>query len=171
MSEPVNNARRTGPALEAMYQFLLWLIPTIDRFPRSQKFVLGDRIEAAALDVLDALIAATYTRGRDTMLANANLGLERLRFFMRLSQELRLIDLRGQGWTALVFLWWRRAPVSPSRRRDDIGSPRDRGASSPLQFLPQHFQRQPLFLGFGERRLGGIQCFRCLSELHRLTRV
>ena len=94
MNEPANNARRTGPALEAMYQYLLWLIPTIDKFPRSQKFVLGDRIESAALDVLDALIAATYTRGRDTMLANANLGLERLRFFMRLSHELRLIDMR-----------------------------------------------------------------------------
>ena len=94
MNAQVNNARRTGPALEAMYQFLLWLIPTIDKFPRSQKFVLGDRIEAAALDVLDALIAATYTRGRDAMLTNANLGLERLRVFMRLSRELRLIDGR-----------------------------------------------------------------------------
>ena len=56
--------------------------------------MLGDRIEAAALDVLDALIAATYTRGRDAMLTNANLGLERLRIFMRLSRELRLIDGR-----------------------------------------------------------------------------
>jgi hypothetical protein len=100
MTEPANNARRTGPALEAMYQFLLWLIPTIDKFPRSQKFVLGDRIESAALDVMDALIAATYTRGRDTMLANANLGLERLRFFMRLSQELRLIDARRYEYAA-----------------------------------------------------------------------
>ena len=87
-----DNARHTGPALEAMYQFLLWLIPAIDKFPRAQKFVLGDRIETAALDVLDALIAATYTRGRDRMLSDANLGLERLRFFMRLSNELRLID-------------------------------------------------------------------------------
>jgi hypothetical protein len=94
MNEPASNARRTGPALEAMYRFLLWLIPTIDKFPRSQKFVLGDRIEAAALDVLDALIAATYTKGRDSMLANANLGLERLRFFMRLSHDLRLLDAR-----------------------------------------------------------------------------
>ena len=94
MTQPANNARRTGPALEAMYQFLLWLIPTIDKFPRSQKFVLGDRIESAVLDVLDALIAATYTRGRDAMLGNANLGLERLRFFMRLSRELQLIDAR-----------------------------------------------------------------------------
>jgi hypothetical protein len=94
MSQPANNARKTGPALEAMYQFLLWLIPTVDKFPRSRKFILGDRIEAAALDVLDALIAATYTKGRDGMLSRANLGLERLRFFMRLSRELKLIDIR-----------------------------------------------------------------------------
>ena len=36
--------RRTGPALEAMYQLVRWLIPTLDRFPRRQKFLLGDRI-------------------------------------------------------------------------------------------------------------------------------
>jgi len=66
----------------------------VDKFPRNQKFVLGDRIETAALDVLDALIAATYTRGRGSLLTDANLGLERLRFFMRLSCELRLIDTR-----------------------------------------------------------------------------
>ena len=94
MSETANNARRTGPALEAMYQFLVWLVPAIDKFPRAQKFVLGDRIETAALDVLDALIGATYTKGRDSMLTDANLGLERLRFFMRLSHELRLLDSR-----------------------------------------------------------------------------
>lgn len=85
MSESADNARRTGPALEAMYQFLLWLIPALDKLPRNQKFLLGDRIETTALDVLDALIAATYTRARDSKLSNANLGLERLRFFMRLS--------------------------------------------------------------------------------------
>ena len=39
-------ARRTGPALEAMYRFVLWLIPTIDKFPRRQKFLLGDRLQA-----------------------------------------------------------------------------------------------------------------------------
>jgi len=78
VTEAANNARRTGPALEAMYQFLLWLIPTLDKFPKSQKFVLGDRIETVALDVLDALTAATYTRGRDRLLGEANLGLEKL---------------------------------------------------------------------------------------------
>ena len=91
---PANNARATGPALEAMYGVLLWLIPTVEKFPRKQKFVLGDRIESTALDVLELLIGATYTKSRDKMLTEANLGLERLRFFMRLSFELRLIDTR-----------------------------------------------------------------------------
>ena len=29
-------ARAGGPALEAMYQLLLWLIPTLEKLPRSQ---------------------------------------------------------------------------------------------------------------------------------------
>ena len=59
-----DHARRTGPALEKMYQFILWLIPTLDKFPRHQKFLFGDRIQAAALDTLEGLIEATYTRNR-----------------------------------------------------------------------------------------------------------
>ena len=38
-------ARRVGPVLEKTSQFVRWLIPTLDKFPRSQRFVLGDRIE------------------------------------------------------------------------------------------------------------------------------
>ena len=60
-----SSARQGGPALEAMYQFLLWLIPAVEKFPRAQKFLLGDRIQNAALDVLERLIEATYTRQRE----------------------------------------------------------------------------------------------------------
>ena len=62
-------ARETGPALHAHYRFILWLVPAVARFPRSQKFLLGDRIQGLALDVLEALIEATYTRQRDRLLA------------------------------------------------------------------------------------------------------
>mgnify|MGYP001252815529 FL=1 len=89
-----DNARRTGPALEAHRQFLLWLVPTVEKFPRSQKFLLGDRIQATALDVLEALIEATYTRERRGHLARANLGLAKLRHFFRLAVELRHLDDR-----------------------------------------------------------------------------
>ena len=89
-----NGARGVGPALESHYRFLLWLVPAVDRFPRSRKFLLGDRIQTTALDVLDALIEATYTRRRSGHLARANLGLERLRFFFRLAYDLRCLDGR-----------------------------------------------------------------------------
>lgn len=89
-----DHARRTGPAIEAHQQFILWLVPTVERFPRAQKFLLGDRIQSTALDVLEALIEATYTRDRRGHLARANLGLEKLRVLFRLAAELRHLDLR-----------------------------------------------------------------------------
>ncbi|MEZ5842769.1 MAG: diversity-generating retroelement protein Avd [Hyphomicrobiaceae bacterium] len=89
-----DNARRTGPALEAHQRFLLWLVPAVERFPRRQKFLIGERMQATALDVLDALIEATYTRDRRGHLARANLGLEKLRVLLRLATELQLLDLR-----------------------------------------------------------------------------
>ena len=36
-----DGARETGPALELHYRFILWLVPTRDRFPRAQRFLLG----------------------------------------------------------------------------------------------------------------------------------
>ena len=43
-----DNARSTGPAVESMYRFILWLVPTVEKFPRGQKFLLGDRMQAKA---------------------------------------------------------------------------------------------------------------------------
>ena len=40
MTEP-DRTRTNGPALEKMYQFLLWLIPTVDKMPRSQNYAGG----------------------------------------------------------------------------------------------------------------------------------
>ena len=46
-----DNAKRTGAALEAHYQFLLWLGPTLEKLPKSHKFTLGDRIQSLSLTV------------------------------------------------------------------------------------------------------------------------
>jgi hypothetical protein len=89
-----DNSKRTGAAIEAHYQFLVWLVPVIEKFPKAQKFTLGDRIELTALDVLDALIEATYTRDRLQHLRHANLGIEKLRFLLRLAADLKLLDRR-----------------------------------------------------------------------------
>ena len=97
---PEDNSRKTGPVLEQTYQFMLWLVPTVEKFPRSQKFLLGDRIQTTAHDVLDGLIEATYTRSRAPLLADVNMALEKLRFLFRLSMDLRCLDKRRYEFAA-----------------------------------------------------------------------
>src|SRR6516225_7531921 len=89
-----DNSRRTGAATEAHYRFVVWLAAAIEKFPKSHKFTIGERIETTALDVLEALIEATYTRERTQHLRAANLGIEKLRFLLRLAADLRLLDRR-----------------------------------------------------------------------------
>jgi hypothetical protein len=38
------------------------LVPTVEKFPSTQRFLLGDRIQTTVLGVLECLIEATYTR-------------------------------------------------------------------------------------------------------------
>ncbi len=40
-------------AITKLYDFLLWIFPKLEKFPRSQKFLIADRIETVLLDVLD----------------------------------------------------------------------------------------------------------------------
>ena len=51
-------------------------------------------MQGAALDVLESLVEATYTRSRTSHLARANLGLEKLRFLCRLARDLGYLDRR-----------------------------------------------------------------------------
>ena len=44
--------------------------------------------------MLEALIEATYTRDRTEALRRGNLGIEKLRFLIRLAADLRLLDRR-----------------------------------------------------------------------------
>jgi hypothetical protein len=121
--------RATGPALEAIYQLLLWLIPTVEKFPRAQKFLLGDRIQGAALDVLEALVSATFTRARVGHLATANLGLEKLRVLLRLANDLRYLDNKRYEHAARLIDavgrlvgGWRKAQAAHDAPEEDDGT-------------------------------------------------
>jgi len=76
------------------YDLILWLIPRLKHFPRDQRFLLGDRIQSAALDVLCLLIEANYTRSRTGLLRSANLELEKLRYLVRLAYDLHYLNGR-----------------------------------------------------------------------------
>ena len=86
--------RQTGPALEACYRWLLWLIPAVEKFPRSQKFLLGDKLQTKSHAVLEHLVVATYQpEQRAKALLQANVALEHLRFLVRLAHDLHHFDM------------------------------------------------------------------------------
>ena len=87
-------------AIIQLYDFILWMIPKLEKFPRSQKFVLGDRIETLMLEILELLIEAAYSRQKQHILRAANLKLEKLRYLIRLSKDLKLISLNAYEFSA-----------------------------------------------------------------------
>jgi hypothetical protein len=83
-----------------MYDFLLYLITQLAKYPRDQKFTLGDRIQNLAHDILEDFITAYYTRAGEEKidrLKKANVKLERLRYSIRLSHDLKLISNQKYG--------------------------------------------------------------------------
>jgi hypothetical protein len=62
--------------------------------------VLGERIERNLYNLLETLIRAKYTKNRQRLLEDANLGLEILRFQMRLAKDLQCLKLNSYGFAA-----------------------------------------------------------------------
>ncbi len=76
-----------------MYDFLLYLIPQISKFPRSERYLIGERLEKTAFDVFELLLSACYSREKITPLQHANIKLEQARYYVRLCKDLRLVSL------------------------------------------------------------------------------
>ena len=86
--------------IQKLYDVMLWYFQRVEKFPRSQRFVVGDRIETLLLDTLDLLIEAKYSKQTAAPLQRANLVLERLRYLTRLSMDLGLLTRRQYAYAA-----------------------------------------------------------------------
>jgi len=75
-------------------------VPTLERFPLSQRFLLGDRIKRTALEVLEGLVEATYSAQSEPLLRRVNLALAKPRFLFRLARELHYLDERRYEFVA-----------------------------------------------------------------------
>lgn len=78
------------------YDLLKYLIPQLTKFPRTQKFVLADRIQNSTTDILEQLIEAYYTERskKVVILLKTNIQLEKLRYLIRLAFDTRCINER-----------------------------------------------------------------------------
>lgn len=83
--------------LTKMHDLLCYVIPYVSRFPRDQKFVLGDRIEVKLLAVQEQCLRAYFGSEKQAHLVEANLTLEVVRHLARLAHSLRLFSTHTYG--------------------------------------------------------------------------
>lgn len=88
------------PIVTKAYDFALWLLPRVNDFPRSYRFVLGDRLINLILDIVEGLIEASHRRDKRQVLDGVSITLDRLRFLIRLSQDLQLLNLKRYAYAA-----------------------------------------------------------------------
>ena len=71
------------------YDLLTWLPPQCERFPQSQRFVVTQRLMAAALDFQEAIFEANARGGAHRLqhLHAADAHLNKLRLYLRLSNR------------------------------------------------------------------------------------
>lgn len=84
-----------SPLFARTHDLILWLIPQAQKFPRVHRFGLGERVQTAALDFQELIIAAGKTRGdeRRACLTRADIRLAQLKHWARVCVELKLFSV------------------------------------------------------------------------------
>ena len=85
---------------EKTYELVLWLYPTVNKFPKSQRFVLGQQIENTILKILQGIIEANQERNKIPYLKQVSVELDKLRILIRLSKDLKFISIKQYGFAA-----------------------------------------------------------------------
>lgn len=83
--------------------YITWLVPVVEQFPRSQRFLIGDRLQSLALDLVEALIEAQWLARPRPVLLRANLLLDKQRVLWRVAYNLRHADVRRYEHAAREF--------------------------------------------------------------------
>jgi four helix bundle protein len=71
------------------YDFISWLLPLAEKFPKSQRFVITERLQNSALNFQEIIIEANALRGagRTEKLRFADAELRKTRLYLRLCEK------------------------------------------------------------------------------------
>lgn len=76
------------------YDFISWILPLAEKFPRSQRFVITQRLQNAALNFQESIIEANALRGslRREKLRLADAELRKVRLYLHLCEKWKWIN-------------------------------------------------------------------------------
>ena len=75
------------PIFTRTFDFLTWLLPMTNNFPRAHRFTFTQRLLNAAFDLRERLEEANYRQGHNRLerLARADEALDKVRMYLRLA--------------------------------------------------------------------------------------
>lgn len=116
------------------YELLKWVHIITAKFPKSEKFVLAQKMENTALDFLEAVIEANESVDKTAALKSAVLAIEKLRLWLRLAFDLRYIAIKQYEYGAKIIDepgrllgGWKKKFSQPDERRTTSGGNKGQG--------------------------------------------
>ncbi len=111
------------PIFVHWYTTLDWILATAERFPKNARFSLASRVADEALDTMQLVIEAIYTKERIPLLDRINLSLEKQRVFFRIACDRKYISLkqhehiaRAMNETGRMVGGWRKKSLEKNRQ-------------------------------------------------------
>jgi len=84
---------------QKFYDLILYSFPIINRFPKNQKFILGQQIQNCMLDIVKLIVQANKfgNKNRLNNLYYVDIELEKLKLLIRLTNDLGFISYDRYG--------------------------------------------------------------------------
>lgn len=92
--------RENYPLFALWYQTLQWILTTLEKFPKNARFTVASRLADAALDTMELIVEAIYTKERVQLLNKINLRLETQRVLFRVAHDRRFLSTRQYEYVA-----------------------------------------------------------------------
>ena len=70
------------------------MYPLINKFPKKQRFILGQQLENTLLDILKGIIQANQGSNKLETLKRVSIDLDKFRILYRLAKDLRFMSIR-----------------------------------------------------------------------------
>ena len=74
------------------YEFIKWVHTLLNKFPKSEKYTMAQKIENTSLNFLESIIQSNNDFDKKESLKKAIVELDKLRIFFRLSKDLQFIS-------------------------------------------------------------------------------
>jgi hypothetical protein len=88
------------PLFVLWYDVSKWLLNKTEKFPKKVRFSFSNRIDNLALDILEGVIEARYSKEKKEVLRRIDLNMEKLRVLLRMCHDMQYLDHKGYEFAA-----------------------------------------------------------------------